>query len=248
MGTDTFLPGEDDTLGWFDWLFKRTPAKTVAKRATSLYDQLTNLKREIGAMVSRKNVLRTKINTNARLINQLRASASSLDPADGGDATLGWLDWIFKPKKKSKTAQLEELHAARRNLFVEFNALDGRIRQKRLHYDRLYKLYKQRKPTSVAAKTYDAMKVKMARTAAIAKAAAARTAAYRAPIVMAPPVTAAMSGLTASEQTELLRRMRMGWAQRPGAPDMPGEAAAMFKKYGVTLDPERLAIDEELFV
>ena len=32
--------------------------------------------------------------------------------------------------------------------------------------------------------------------------------------------------LTPKEQRELSRRMRWGWAQRPGAPDMPGEAAA----------------------
>ena len=38
-------------------------------------------------------------------------------------------------------------------------------------------------------------------------------------------------GLTSGERAELNRRIKWGWAQRPGAPDMPGEAAAKRANY-----------------
>ena len=44
-------------------------------------------------------------------------------------------------------------------------------------------------------------------------------------------VAATSQGLTPGEIAELNRRMKWGWAQRPGAPDMPGEAAAKRANY-----------------
>ena len=310
-----FLEG-DGTLGWFDWLFKPKATKQI-----TVTNRLMQMGREINALIAKYNDVRKKINTNSREINALMAQArtsvsraSSLaPPADMGDDMLGWFDFIFKRKPKSVTAQIAALNKKRRGLFVEVRALSNQIGRKRAEYNNL-------KASGTKARAYTAARANRARgqqstqqmsvaratarafaVARANRARALRVAQQRAQMIAAgqkpfaapsaPPVEAAMEGLSAAERKELLRRMRMGWAQRPGAPDMPGEAsamiaslskykydlavrirnrlvaerrmgwakrpgapdmpgeaAAMFKKYGVTLGPERLAIDEELFV
>jgi hypothetical protein len=220
---DTSFPGEDETLGWFSWLFKpkaRTPASTP-------YTYRTKLKQEINTLIAKRTAVLAKLRAADRDIIRLVRRAGLYTLADElesamGDDTLGWnpfgvISWLWKRKPKTATDQLAELRRKRSLLYQQYVALHRQITAKKALYNRY-----------IGRLT---LRARAVRARAVGTTPAVTTVTSRKPAPFQPaaaaPIEAVMTGLTAAERKELNRRMRWGWAQRPGAPDKPGEAEAM---------------------
>lgn len=141
--------------------------------------------------------------------------------------TLGFFSWITG-KGWSKPTSVSAQYASLRN---EINALIAKVNQKKARLQQLrgqMKTTAYRRPTPVYATRAGARAgspIARIREQILARQAAAR----RRVSVGAKKVV--KSGLTPAERAEYNKRMRWGWAQRPGAPDMPGERAAKQRSY-----------------
>lgn len=220
---DTSFSGDDDTLGWFSWLFKskaRTPAPMP-------FTYSGRLKQEINTLIAKRAGVLAKLRAADRQIIQLVRQSGSYTLADElesamEDDMLGWnpfgmISWLWKRKPKTATNQLAELRRKRSLLYQQYVALHRHIAAKKALYNRYIGRLKVR--------------ARAVRARAVETPAPVVTVTRRKPAPFQPPaaapIEAVMTGLTAAEQKELRRRMRWGWAQRPGAPDKPGEAEAM---------------------
>lgn len=133
--------------------------------------------------------------------------------------TLGWFDWILpkrkpKPKPKSVSSQYAALQREIKTMLANLHKKKARLRQLRSRMKTA-----SRRTTSRSQRAQHA--------ASAAQVMRDTTARFRARVQQ----QVARSRLTTAERRELARRMRWGWAQRPGAPDMPGEAAAKIRSY-----------------
>jgi len=138
---------------------------------------------------------------------------------------LGWFDWL-KPKRKSISTQYGDLRR-------EINALIAKVNQKRARLQQLQGQMRTTAPwaskVSTAAKQAAARKRLLASVAARVAAQKRKVSVARKKRLLKPQRS--KQALTQVEVKELRRRMRWGWAQRPGAPDMPGEGAAKRRSY-----------------
>lgn len=149
--------------------------------------------------------------------------------------TLGFFSWITgkgwsKPASTSISAQYHALNNEINALIAKINQKKAKLRQVKARM----KTTAYRRPTSrqpfvgvqkPTGRRSGADTLRRNREA-IARILAARTARAR-----AARTPTAGGRLTRAERAEYNKRMRWGWAQRPGAPDRPGEAAAKRRSY-----------------
>lgn len=139
--------------------------------------------------------------------------------------TLGFFSWITG-KGWSKPSSTSAQYAALRS---EINALIAQVNQKKAQLRQIHtqmKTTSYRRPTTSSSKqsVFDKARAQQAAARALIERAAQRRQRASAKKVV-------KSRLTSAERAEYNRRMRWGWAQRPGAPDMPGERAAKMRSY-----------------